>query len=187
MQLKVDTYIFLWFWRIWRFREATKKHPVRLYDKGRDLIEKNMKKHKTSLFASNHTKASPVWWALIPCLVQSLPIIASPGAERMVLAETNFPLQPQKLGWLRCPGRLIGLNQGWAPRPAKKGLPRPAPPRKKASLAPPRPAPRKLAKPAGRGGAKFIWIPWKLDRSQFQFDSYVSKKSLQCIASTNVL
>ena len=55
-------------------------------------------------------------------------------------------------------------NQGWAPRPA----------------------PRKLAKPAGQGAAKFIWIPWKLDRSQFQFDSYVSKKCLQCIASTNV-
>ena len=42
----------------------------------------------------------------------------------------------------------IGWGQGWAPRPA--------PPRKKTSLAPPRPAPRKLAKPAGRGGAKFI-------------------------------
>ena len=79
--------------------------------------------------------------------------------------------------------RVVGYpRQGWAPRPAKKGLPRPAMPHKKASL-----APRKLAKPAGRGGAKFIWIPWKLDRSQFQFDSYVSKKSLQCIASTNVL
>ena len=47
-------------------------------------------------------------------------------------------------------------GMGAPPRPAKKGLPRSAPPRKKASLAPPRPAPQKLAKPAGRGGAKFI-------------------------------
>ena len=75
--------------------------------------------------------------------------------------------------------------QGFAssPEPRKKGYP--IPPRKKQVL----PRPAKIGKTcgAGRGGAKFIWIPWKLDRSQFQFDSYVSKKSLQCIASTNVL
>ena len=46
--------------------------------------------------------------------------------------------------------------QGWAPRPAPPREKRAAPPRKKASLAPPCPPPRKLAKPAGRGGAKFI-------------------------------
>ena len=40
------------------------------------------------------------------------------------------------------------------PAPRKRA----APPRKKAGLAPPRP--QKLANPAGRGGAKLIWIPW---------------------------
>ena len=57
--------------------------------------------------------------------------------------------------------RVVGYpRQGWAPRPAKKGLPRPAPPRKKASLAPPRPAPprenwQNLRGGVGRGKVYF--------------------------------
>ena len=49
-------------------------------------------------------------------------------------------------------------------RDVRPAPPRPAP-RKKGCPAPQKskscPAPQKLANPAGRGGAKLIWIPWK--------------------------
>ena len=56
-------------------------------------------------------------------------------------------------------GVIYCIQEPWMCAPPRGKRAAPPRPGKKQVL--PRPAPRKLANPAGRGGAKLIWIPWK--------------------------
>ena len=74
-------------------------------------------------------------------LIQSSPPPLIEGHHRQLDNQCKDPMDNNKdcrVGQLTSGEEVLKPGMGAPPRPAKKGLPRPAPPRKKASLAPPR-------------------------------------------------